>query len=79
MVQILSDSSLIEPEVMDVDQSDVVDWRMPIVKYLETGELPGGRVDAHLLQRRAAYYLLRNGLLYERGYFLLLLQCVRPV
>lgn len=62
--------------MMDIDQLEVVDWRTPINMYLEMGELPENRADARRLRRQAAYYLLRNGVLYKRDYSLPLLTYV---
>ena len=42
------------------------------------GVLPADRNKARTLQRQAARYILVNGVLYRRGYFMPLLRCVTP-
>lgn len=44
LVEILGESSLIEPETTDIDEPDTPNWRDLIKEYLETGKLPEDQV-----------------------------------
>ena len=48
----------------------------PYVEYMSSGVLPIDRNKARTLQRRAARYILVDGILYQRGYSLPLLRCI---
>lgn len=48
----------------------------PIINYFEHGTLPDDRFEAKKLCRQAARFLLLDGILYQRGYSMPLLQCV---
>ena len=50
----------------------------PIVAYLKNGELPGEKIEVHILQLKAARYVLYDDKLYIRGYSMPLLKCVLP-
>ena len=53
-----------------------VAWFMPIIKYLEKGELPEDKMEARKLKSRSGRYTLINGVLYKRGYAQPYLKCV---
>ncbi|CAJ2642757.1 uncharacterized protein LOC123899916 [Trifolium pratense] len=52
------------------------DWRMPIMQYLQKGELPEDKEAAVRLRRKAAHYTLISGRLYKRGFSSPMLLCV---
>ena len=50
----------------------------PIIKYLRSGELPEGNIEAQVLRLKATCYVLYDHKLYIRGYSMPLLKCVPP-
>ncbi|XP_061360758.1 uncharacterized protein LOC133304723 [Gastrolobium bilobum] len=55
-----------------------VDWRSPIIEYLEKGKEPGEKMEASRLRRRAAWFVRIEGQLYRRGINSPLLKCIAP-
>ncbi|XP_071920730.1 uncharacterized protein [Coffea arabica] len=53
-------------------------WMGPLTRFLSQGELPEDRAEARKLQRKAARYTLRQGLLYKRSYLDPWLRCITP-
>ena len=50
----------------------------PIIAYLKNSELPEEKMEARILQLKAAHYVLYDDKLYRRGYSMPLLKCVLP-
>ncbi|XP_026445407.1 uncharacterized protein LOC113346002 [Papaver somniferum] len=48
-------------------ENEDLDWRTEIHSYLEKGELPMKRLEAHKLKSRATNYELRDGILHRSG------------
>lgn len=48
----------------------VEDWMMPIIKYLESWEELERLLEARRLRQRVANYILKDQILYKRGYSL---------
>ncbi|XP_071916083.1 uncharacterized protein [Coffea arabica] len=53
-------------------------WMGPLVRFLGHGELPEDRAESRKLQRKAARYTFRQGLLYKRLYLGPWLRCITP-
>ncbi|XP_026429825.1 uncharacterized protein LOC113326284 [Papaver somniferum] len=53
------------------------DWRSQLHSYLEKGEVPRNRLEAHKLKSRASNYELREGVLYCRSFLGPSLRCLR--
>ncbi|KAL0445446.1 UNVERIFIED_CONTAM: hypothetical protein Slati_2267300 [Sesamum latifolium] len=56
--------------------SSTTDWRMPIIEWIEKGNLPDNRWEASRLKSRAARFLIQGGTLYKKSYTHSLLRCV---
>jgi hypothetical protein len=48
----------------------------PIAAYLSTRELPNNRNEARKMRRKVAWYIIVEGVMYRRGFSMLLLRCV---
>ncbi|KAL0406285.1 UNVERIFIED_CONTAM: hypothetical protein Slati_3942400 [Sesamum latifolium] len=59
--------------------SSPTDWRTPIIKWIEKGNLPDNRWDASRLKTRAVHFLTQGGILYKKSYTHLLLRCVSQI
>ena len=72
-IEIQYSSSHKEEEMnpIDVDNS----WMTPITKYLEDRTLPIDIVEARKLKVRATRFVLIQGILYRRGFYLPYLRC----
>ena len=76
-VERLSEPSIDAAEAsMEIRVEDT--WMAPYLEYLTNGILPADRNKARTLQRRAARYILVDGIMYRRGYSMPLLRCVTP-
>ncbi|KAL0416412.1 UNVERIFIED_CONTAM: hypothetical protein Slati_3473100 [Sesamum latifolium] len=53
-----------------------VDWRTPIIRWIEGGHLPNDRWEAARLKARATHFLIQAGTLYKRSYTHPLLRCL---
>ncbi|KAL0361928.1 UNVERIFIED_CONTAM: Ribonuclease HI [Sesamum radiatum] len=53
-----------------------VDWRTPIIRWIEEGHLPDDRWEAARLKARAIHFLVQAGTLYKRSYTHPLLRCL---
>lgn len=65
-------------EKVGVLGSSIPEWSGDVVKYLDIDELPEGKEEARRIRRRAARYMLIDGVLYKIGFTTLLLQCISP-
>jgi hypothetical protein len=54
------------------------DWRRPISRYIENGELPTNPQKRTKLKRRACSFTLVEGTLYKRGFTIPLIKCLGP-
>jgi ribonuclease HI len=54
------------------------DWRRPISRYIESGELPSNPQEKTRLKRRACSFTLVEGTLYKRGFITPLIKCLGP-
>ncbi|GKV12351.1 hypothetical protein SLEP1_g23506 [Rubroshorea leprosula] len=78
MLDTLSYTSLVvECQVLSTDPSSL-SWTTPLIKYLQTGELPEDPSDAQLIRRRAAHFTLIKDQLYKRAALMPLLRCLTP-
>ena len=74
---------LVEPsikqqlEIMELVQEP--SWMDPIIAYLKNGEVPESKIEARILQLKAAHYVLYDDKLYRRGYSMPLLKYVLPL
>ncbi|XP_026435203.1 uncharacterized protein LOC113332920 [Papaver somniferum] len=69
-------------EVINIENNtgsvENTNWRIQIHKYLQNGETPRDRLEAHKLKSRATNYELRDGVLYKRSFQGPLLRCLSP-
>ena len=63
-----------EEELNPINVND--SWMMPIIKYLEEGNLPTNLAEAKRLKVRSARFILIQGILYKRGFSLPYLRCL---
>ncbi|XP_042962729.1 uncharacterized protein LOC122297007 [Carya illinoinensis] len=56
--------------------SGTPDWANSIVDYLDEGRLPEAKEEMRKIKKRAARFLLIDGILYKRGFSVPLLQCI---
>ncbi|XP_062118831.1 uncharacterized protein LOC133832510 [Humulus lupulus] len=75
-VEYLASPSITEQEEMPITMANT--WMTPIITYLEQGTLPENCNDAKRTMRKAAQYVMMEGVLYRRGYSMPLLRCVTP-
>lgn len=54
----------------------VPEWASNILKYLDANEVPGDRWVAKKIRNQVARYTMVDGVLYRRGYSMLLLRCI---
>ncbi|KAL0346192.1 UNVERIFIED_CONTAM: Ribonuclease HI [Sesamum radiatum] len=52
------------------------DWRIPIIRWIEEGDLPDNRWKTARLKTQAACFLVQGGTLYKRSYTHPLLRCL---
>ncbi|KAL0458396.1 UNVERIFIED_CONTAM: hypothetical protein Slati_0466800 [Sesamum latifolium] len=53
-----------------------VDWRTPVIRWIDEGHLPEDRWEAARLKARATCFLIQAGTLYKSSYTHLLLRCL---
>ncbi|XP_022136678.1 uncharacterized protein LOC111008330 [Momordica charantia] len=75
-VEILDNLSILEPDVMQVD-TPVPSWIDPIVEFIKGTPLLDLK-EQKKMAWKAAWFILRDGALYRRGFSLPLLKCVTP-
>ena len=76
-VEFLAEPSIYpQQEVTELTQEPL--WMDPIVAYLKTGEQPGDKIEARILQLKVARYVLYGIKLYRRCYSMPLLKCGIP-
>ncbi|XP_022155140.1 uncharacterized protein LOC111022281 [Momordica charantia] len=75
-VEILDRPSILEPDLMEIDTPSPF-WMDPIVEFIK-GNPPQDPKELKKMARRAAWFTLREGTLYRRGFSLPLLKCVTP-
>ena len=69
---------IIKPQLEIMELTREPSWMDPIIAYLKNGELPEEKMEACILQLKAARYVLYDDKLYRRGYSMPLLKCVLP-
>ena len=52
-------------------------WIDPIKTYLETGALPGDKVEADKIRKQSISFYVENGMMYKRDFSMSLLMCLR--
>jgi hypothetical protein len=57
-------------------ESSTRSWIHPVMKFIETGELPKDQNEASLVKRRAPSHTIVAGQLYKRGFSTPLLKCI---
>ncbi|XP_022154404.1 uncharacterized protein LOC111021681 [Momordica charantia] len=75
-VEILDNSSILEPYMMEVDTPAPL-WMDPIVEFIKGNPLLDSK-EQKKMARKAARFILRDGALYRRGFSLPLIKCVTP-
>nr|XP_027082689.1 uncharacterized protein LOC113705025 [Coffea arabica] len=76
LVEVLAEPGYREDMVYPICPGNT--WMGPLVRFLNQGELPEDRAESRKLQRKAARYTLRQGLLYKRSYLGPWLRCITP-
>ncbi|GKV08871.1 hypothetical protein SLEP1_g20442 [Rubroshorea leprosula] len=67
----------VECQLLSTDPS-APSWTTPLIKYLQSGELPEDQSVAKLVKRRAAHFTLLDNQLYKRAASMPLLRCLTP-
>ncbi|GJZ08957.1 reverse transcriptase domain-containing protein [Tanacetum coccineum] len=78
LVEVLTEKSIQEKEVMTVVEEEGTTWMTPIVEYLKDGTLPGDRKEASKLCIKSRQYELMEGILYRRSFLKPWLRYVGP-
>ncbi|KAM6563003.1 hypothetical protein CsatB_023001 [Cannabis sativa] len=69
-----------EPSITGMEEVEMMDtspnWMTPIAAYLNIEELPNNRNEARKMRRKAARYIMVEGVMYRRGFSMPLLRCV---
>ncbi|XP_074363097.1 uncharacterized protein LOC141703474 [Apium graveolens] len=68
--------SILEIEVMQVDETPEETWMMPLLAYISKGTLPKDKFKARRLRYQAARYVVYDKVLYNRGFNQSLLRCI---
>ncbi|XP_022031502.1 uncharacterized protein LOC110932480 [Helianthus annuus] len=68
----------IEPRNVSAVTAEDPCWYTPVLRFLETGELPPAKGEAQKIQTKAMQYEINNGVLYRKSYLGPLLRCVSP-
>ncbi|XP_021986714.1 uncharacterized protein LOC110883213 [Helianthus annuus] len=68
----------IEPQNVSGVTAEDPCWYTPVLRFLETGELPPAKGEAQKIQTKALQYEINNGVLYRKSYLGPLLRCVSP-
>ncbi|XP_027174121.1 uncharacterized protein LOC113773696 [Coffea eugenioides] len=76
LVEVLAEPGYLAEVVYPIYPGDT--WMGPLTRYLSRGELQEDRTESRKLQRKAARYTLRQGLLYKRSYLGPWLRCITP-
>nr|XP_025669917.1 uncharacterized protein LOC112769645 [Arachis hypogaea] len=56
--------------------TQVPDWRIPFLNYINTGTIPNNEPNLPLFRRRSSFYTVLRNTLYRRGYSQPLLKCI---
>nr|XP_025636282.1 uncharacterized protein LOC112730408 [Arachis hypogaea] len=56
--------------------TQVPDWRIPFLDYINTGTIPNDEPNLPLFRRRASFYIVLGNTLYRRGHSQPLLKCI---
>ncbi|XP_016199385.1 uncharacterized protein LOC107640375 [Arachis ipaensis] len=56
--------------------TQVPDWRIPFLNYINTGTIPNNEPNLPLFRRRASFYTVLGNTLYRRGHSQPLLKCI---
>ena len=66
-------------DIPNLNQIDgVINWTSPILSYLKDEVLPEDREEVRKLRARAAKFVLKDEVLYKRGFFWPCLSCLNP-
>ncbi|XP_060974089.1 uncharacterized protein LOC133039257 [Cannabis sativa] len=61
-----------EPNITGIEEIEMMDaspnWMTPIATYLNTRELPDYRNEVRKMRRKAARYIIVEGIMYKRGF-----------
>ncbi|GKV32747.1 hypothetical protein SLEP1_g41332 [Rubroshorea leprosula] len=67
----------VECQLLSTDPS-TPSWTIPLINYLQSGELPEDQSTAKVIRRRAAHFTLVDNQLYKRASSMPLLRCLTP-
>jgi hypothetical protein len=65
-----------ECNVLSQPESDLDDWREPIIRYIKNEEEPDDKTAAECIARQSAHYTLIGETLYRRGTTGFLMKCI---
>ncbi|XP_057760836.1 uncharacterized protein LOC130981249 [Arachis stenosperma] len=73
-LRVKCDSLLVVQQVTGNFQEE--DWRTPLIRYLQTGDIPNDIHNEIKFKRRAGFYTLLGSELYKRGFVIPFLKCL---
>jgi ribonuclease HI len=79
--EVLGEPSIQDRGALPQDINSIIgmeDWRGPISRYIENGELPANPQERTMLKPRACTFTLVEGTLYKRGFITPLIKCLGP-
>ena len=71
----LHEPSIDKKEIINIEEGSP-SWRSPILKYLQSEQLPDDSKEAAKIKKSAIFYTIIDGQLYKRGYSTPLLKCI---
>ncbi|GKC25673.1 reverse transcriptase domain-containing protein, partial [Tanacetum coccineum] len=72
LVEVLNERSTDAKEVQTIVEEEGENWMTPIIKYLDKNE-------ARSLRSKISQYVIEAGVLFKKGYLVLMLRCVGPL
>ncbi|GKE56712.1 reverse transcriptase domain-containing protein [Tanacetum coccineum] len=79
LVEVLAERSTDQKEVGAIVEEEEDNWMTPIIRCLADGVWPIDKDERRALRMKINQYVLEEGVLFKRGYFVPMLRCVGPL